>query len=304
MKLGIAGAGAIGCHYGVLLQQAGCEVTLLARGAHLDAMRRGGLLHESGGTVSRIEVEATDRTPALRDCDVILLCCKMTGLQAMLDALAAVVADDALLVTLQNGVEAPAVAASVFPRHALLAGTAFIGARLEGPAHVIHSAAGGIRLAPWRQGTGDRHVDALLQALAAAGVPARMEDDAQRMLWRKLLWNCGFNAITAITRRFARDVAADPGTLAVIRDAMRETLTLALACGIGLSDEDMEKHIRVTLEMGPVKTSMWQDIEAGRATEVDHINGYVARASARLGLDAPVNRMLAALLHAIEAGGA
>jgi len=129
-----------------------------------------------------------------------------------------------------------------------------------------------------------------------------MDDDPEAMLWRKLLWNCGFNAITAITRRYAREMAADDGTLEMVRQAMVETVALAQARGIGLDAADMDKHIDVTLAMGPVKTSMWQDIDAGHKTEVDFLNGYVAAESVAMHLSAPVNQCLTTLVHAIERG--
>jgi 2-dehydropantoate 2-reductase len=300
MKIGIAGAGAVGCHYGSMLQQAGYDVLLLGRGEHLAALQNDGLVHESNGVHRHLTVKATNSVVDLGACDVVMICCKMIGLSAMLESLQGVIRKGALLVSLQNGVEAPDYVSSAFPHHAIVAGTAFIGARIENPGHVIHSAAGGIRLAQWKDGEGAVYFKPLVQALETAGVPTRMEEDARLMLWRKLLWNIGFNAITAITGRHARDVAAVPETLAIIQTAMQEAVSVARAEGVVLTDEDIAKHIRVTLEMGPVKTSMWQDIETGRLTEVDYINGYIVNRADALSLQAPVNRMLTALLHAIE----
>jgi len=300
MKIGVAGAGAVGCHYGSLLQRAGYEVVLLARGVHLQTLQRQGLEHESGGQRWIVPVHATDDASELSGCDVLLLCSKMTGLNDLLSKLNGCVGKDTLLVTLQNGVEAPDIVAEHFPGHAVVAGTAFIGARIEAPGHVIHSAAGGMRLAAWGQGSSEDAVDGLLEALDKAGVPSRREADAQLMLWRKLLWNVGFNALTAITRRYASDMAAAAETLEIVRAAMQEAVDLAQSRNIALDEEDIAKHISITLEMGPVKTSMWQDIEAGRPTEVDYINGFVARESREKSMPAPVNSMLTAMLHAIE----
>lgn len=302
MKIGFLGAGAVGCHYGSKLQQAGVDVLLLARGAHLQAMLSHGLKHESEGVCRDIAIAATGAIERLRTCSVLVLSCKMTGLNAMLDEMQGNIADGALLVTLQNGVQAPAMVAAAFPDHAVVAGTAFIGARLEQPGFVKHTAAGGVRMGLWQGGGGEEYVARLMDACVVAGVPARMDDDPEAMLWRKLLWNCGFNAITAITRRYAREMAADDGTLEMVRQAMVETVALAQARGIGLDAADMDKHIDVTLAMGPVKTSMWQDIDAGHKTEVDFLNGYVAAESVAMHLSAPVNQCLTTLVHAIERG--
>ncbi|MDX8404692.1 MAG: 2-dehydropantoate 2-reductase [Mariprofundus sp.] len=298
MKIGFAGAGAVGSHYGSKLSQAGYEVLLLARGAHLRALQSGGLKHDSEGSSLILSVDASDDMNRLGECDVVVVSCKMTGLARLLESIHGHVPAGALLVTLQNGVEAPDMVAEAFPEHAVVAGTAFIGARLEAPGYVIHSAAGGVRMGLWHQGNGVQYLTELDGAFQTAGVASRIDADPRAMLWRKLLWNCGFNAITAMTRRYARQMAAHAETLQLVRAAMQETVALARAQGIAIDDRDINKHIAVTLAMGPVKTSMWQDLEAGRPCEVDYINGYVASRSAALGLAAPVNRMLTTLMHA------
>ncbi len=302
LHIGIAGAGAVGCHYGSRLLQAGCHVTFLARGAHLQALQRDGLHHQTLTGTHRFTVTATDQPAALADCDVVLLCCKMTGLPAMLAALQGQLRSDALLITLQNGVEAPAAVAAAFPQHPIIAGTAFIGARRTAPGAILHSAAGGLRLASWRESgqQTDPRLEQLLAALHAADVPTRLESDADAMLWRKLLWNCGFNAMTALTRQYAKQVAADAELCALVREAMAEAVSVAQRAGIAIGQEDIDKHIAVTLAMGEVKTSMWQDLEADQRTEVDFINGTIVRQASALQIPAPINRMLTALIHAQE----
>ncbi|RMH59615.1 MAG: 2-dehydropantoate 2-reductase [Zetaproteobacteria bacterium] len=297
MKIGIAGAGAVGCHYAAKLLAAGADVLLLARGAHLRALCDHGLLHESDGQCRRLEVAASDDVTILDGCDVILLASKMTDLEGMLAAMGAARLKPGMLATLQNGVRAPGMVAEVFPGVPVLAGTAFIGVRRVAPGHVLHTAAGGVRLAWWRQMGAS--AEPLLDWLERAGVPARMEPDAVTLLWRKMLWNCGFNALTAITRRYAKDMAANPETREIVEAAMREALALARHEGAGVDEDDIRKHIEVTLRMGPVKTSMWQDVEMGARTEIDELNGYVAKRAQTLGLSAPVNAMLTALVHAL-----
>lgn len=299
MRIGFAGAGAVGCHYGSKLIQAGEDVLLLARGAHLQALQQG-LIHESGGERLQLAVDATDNVARLADCNVVVVSSKMTGLKALLRAMQGCLSDDAMLVSLQNGVQAPDMLAEAFPGHAVVAGTAFIGVRLEAPGHIIHSAAGGIRLGLWRDGSGSALLPVLNEALRAAGVASDIDADPAAMLWRKLLWNCGFNAITAITRRYAREVASNDETLQMVRAAMQETVTLANELSVAIDALDIDRHIDVTLAMGPVKTSMWQDVEAGHISEVDYMNGYVAERAESLGLAAPANRILTTLMHALD----
>ncbi len=302
MRIGIAGAGAVGCHYGSLLAQGGAEVKLLARGAHLRAMQEHGLTHETQGKTCIVRIPADDNTAIFRDADVVILACKMTDFDAMVCALDGNVRADALLMTMQNGVLAPEWLAEVFPAHAIAAASAFIGARIEAPGHVIHSAAGHVRMGMWREGDAAVSLEAVQQAFVDGGVDAAIVPDIRQLLWNKLLWNCGFNAVTALTRRFAAELLEDEASASLVRTLMRETVALAHAKEIALTGDDIEKHLELTRKAGPVKTSMWQDMEHGKPTEIDIMNGFVADEAERTGMDAPANRMLATLIRAAETG--
>ncbi len=300
MKIGFAGAGAVGCHYGSKLQQAGFDLILLARGAHLKALQTMGLQHDSGGKTDNIAIAATDEIKQLKDCGIIIISCKMTDLANMISALQPIVQTNMLLVTLQNGVEAPDLVATAFPGNAIAAGTAFIGAQFTQPGHLVHSAAGSIRMGLWQQGDAEYRLAPLIESFQLASVPAKIETDPTVMLWRKLLWNCGFNAITAITQSYARDIAANKETLHIVQQAMQEAVAIAQKECVNIDQHDIAKHIEITLKMGDLKTSMWQDIESGKQTEVDYMNGYIAKKAERLHIAAPTNRMLTSLIHAME----
>jgi 2-dehydropantoate 2-reductase len=246
-----------------------------------------------------LPVVAGDDPAMLADCDVILLSSKTTGLEYLCARLAPHIGADTVLLTLQNGVEAPALVSRLFPSHAVLAGSAFIGVRVERPGFVVHSAAGHLRLGAW-QGEAWSQQARLLAAWQAVGVDARAVDDMHHMLWNKMLWNCGFNAITALTRRYARDVAAEARGVRWVRDAMHEVRQVAAAEGVELKPEEAERHITMTLQAGPVKTSMWQDFEHGHATEIDTMNGCIVRLAEQHGLAVPVNAMLADLIRLAE----
>jgi len=300
MRIAIAGAGAVGCHYGSLLSQGGHDVVFLARGKHLAAMQVNGLHHVSMDEEHVLSVNAGNSPSLLEQAEVILLTCKMTDLGGMLQEIRAHVPADALLVTLQNGVQAPDMVAEAFPEHAVAAGTAFIGVRLEAPGIVVHSAAGDVQLGLWRQDAGMQYLSPFQAALRESGIPVHEDGDMRLTMWRKMVWNCGFNPITALTRRYARDIATHPDTRVIVRDAMQEVVQVAQAEGVALSDADAERHIRTTQAMGTVKTSMWQDIERQRPTEIDALNGYVTELSGRHGIEAPVNRTLSVLVRALE----
>ncbi len=299
-RIGVAGAGAVGGHYGLMLQQAGMKVRFLARGAHLQAMQAAGLRHVAPDGVLRcMPVQCSDNPALLRDCHVILLACKTTQLPTMLASLATHAAS-AALISMQNGVDAPAQIARVFPTSVVIAASAFIGARVEPAGTIIHSAAGHIRLAPW-QGNSAKVLQVLTKVWQQAGTGARILPDARRMLWHKMLWNCGFNAITALTRRYAREIAADASCRAHVEAAMQEALAVAQAEGVTLEQADIASHIALTLKAGEVKTSMWQDVLHGRETEIEAMNGRIVALAQQYGIAVPVNRMLSDLIRALTA---
>jgi 2-dehydropantoate 2-reductase len=303
MKVAIAGAGAVGCHYGSLLQQTGCDVVFLARGPHLQAMQTTGLKHTSLDWQRELSVRADDDPSVVADAHAVLITCKTTGLDEMCRQLVNNLPANALLVTLQNGVQAPDMVAKYFPDHSIVAGSAFIGARIEAPGHVVHSAAGHIRLGLW-QNNNDPDIESTLESLLSyfqqAGVDARRVVDAKQLLWNKMLWNCGFNAITALTCRYARDIANEEATAELALAAMQEAVLLADAMGVSLPEHAAEKQLAISKKLGLVKTSMWQDIEQARPTEIDAMNGYISATADELGHKAPANRMLATLIRALD----
>jgi len=303
MKIAIAGAGAVGCHYGSLLQQTGCEVVFLARGSHLQVMQTAGLMHKSMDRQWDIPVQADCDPAIVAGANVVIITCKTTGLDDMCRQLVDTVPANALLVTLQNGVQAPDIVAKYFPDQSIVAGSAFIGVRIEAPGHVVHSAAGHIRLGLW-QHPHDLDIESKLESLLSyfqqVGVDARRVADAKQLLWNKMLWNCGFNAITALTRRYARDIANEEATATLALVAMQETVSLARTLGVNLPEYAAEKQLALSKNLGPVKTSMWQDIEQDRPTEIDAMNGYILDTADELGHKVPANRILATLVRALD----
>jgi len=303
IRVGIAGAGAVGCFYGLALQRAGLDVSFLARGKHLQALQGTGLLYESAGKRDIFTVNASDNVEILAGCDVILLCCKTTQLDAMCQSLLHVVNPKVTWLTLQNGVQAADQVSAYFPNHGVLAASAFIGVRIEKAGHVIHSAAGHIRLGSWCKGEGkcdDMILKSLQDAWQKAGVDAKVEEDMRMMLWQKMLWNCGFNAVTALTKRYARDVALHDDMAAWVRTAMLEVIAVASENGVCLDEDMVDQHMQMTREAGEVKSSMWQDISHQKPTEITAMNGYIAEQGKKLGIAVPINTMLANMIDLAE----
>jgi len=299
MSVGIAGSGAVGCFYGLALQRACLDVLFLARGAHCKALHEHGICLESQGEGKRYPVTSSNDIALLADCDVILLCCKTTQLDAMCRQLLTVIKENTCLLTLQNGVQAADQVMAYFPNHSVLAASVFIGVRIEKPGYIIHSAAGHIRFGHWH-GRADDCLTALQRAFLLAGVDAKIEGDMRLMLWKKMLWNCGFNAITGLTKRYARDVALDENMSVWVRSAMLEVVHIAQTMGIALDESMLEQQMQLTCKSGAVKSSMWQDISHQKETEISAMNGYIAAQGKRFGIAVPINSMLEDMIHLAE----
>ncbi len=300
--VGVAGAGAVGGHYAARLASAGVSIRLLARGAHLAHLQQRGLVYEprEGGR-RLLRLPASDDPAFLADCAIWLLAAKTKVLPALLDALAPY-AKGKVVITLQNGVSAPELAARAFPESVIVAGSAFVGAWMPAPGCVRHTAAGGLHFARVR-GDPAGKLAWLAGRLAAARVEAGIECDWRAMLWRKMVWNCGFNALTALLDMQAHEVARDAHASQVARRAMEETVQVARALGVRLPQALPEAMLARTRKLEGVRTSMWQDLARGRKTEIEDMNGQVARLAKAQGLDAPVNETLADLVRAREERG-
>jgi len=301
IRVGIAGAGAVGCFYGLALQRAGLDVVFFARGIHLQVLQHHGLLYESAGKKGVFHVHASDDVQSLADCDVILLSCKTTQLDDMCCTLSSVVKPSVTWLTLQNGVQSAGQVSVYFLKHPVLAASAFIGVRIEKPGHVIHSAGGYIRLGFWCKGKGDNiMLKSLQDAWQKAGIDAKVEKDMRTMLWQKMLWNCGFNAVTALTRRYARDVVLHENMAAWVRVTMVEVMDVAHAMGVNLDENMVDKHMQLTCEAGEVKSSMWQDMSHKKATEIAAMNGYIVEQGKKFGVAVPINTILTDMINLAE----
>lgn len=135
-----------------------------------------------------------------------------------------------------------------------------------------------------------------------AGIPIKISEDIQKDIWSKMVWNVGFNAITAITGSMVSDVLSILESRRVIEMAMKETVEVAKGKGIKIADDIVEKTISKTLKTGAIKTSMLQDVENGRKTEIDSINGAIVRIGKEMGISVPVNETLYGIVKIIDKG--
>jgi 2-dehydropantoate 2-reductase len=303
----VVGAGAVGCFYGAMLARAGVRVILVGRPVHVEAIERDGLKLDMAGQVEAIRVEASTELAAVRSADLVLVCVKSTDTDAVASDLAPLLAPDAVILSLQNGVEnAPTIARHV--RQTVVPAVVYVATAMAGPGTVKHFGRGDLVVggldAAAAHDTAVAGVLADLVALfAAAGVQVTISGDVMAELWAKLLVNCAYNAISALAQAPYARLAALPEIRAVQHAIVREVVALAQAEGVALQVEPSLQAVeRIARTMPAQYSSTAQDVARRKPSEIDHLNGFVARRGRELGVAVPVNQTLHALVKLVEAG--
>lgn len=308
-KVCVFGAGAVGCYFGARLAIAGAPVTLIARGPHVQAIEQHGLIFESAGTRTPVRLAATTHPDALGSADLVLFCVKSRDTDEGARTVAARLKPGAVVVSLQNGVDNVARMRAAAGLDALAA-VVYVACSMAGPGHVRHAGRGDLVLGqlPDTAGTSPSHrVDSQAAARVAAvferaAVPCPVSGDVRVDLCVKLVMNCVFNPISALGRAHYARLVGDPPTVAMMRDVIAECVLVARADGIELPAVDhlLQSALALGHAMAQATSSTAQDLAAGRPTEIESLNGYVARRAVELGVAAPVNQALRALVRLAE----
>ena len=294
MKVAVMGAGAVGCYYGAMLARAGHEVVLVGRPAHVEAVRANGLRLETKAFDERVRLDASTRADAVQGAGLVLFCVKSTDTESAAAEIGPHLAPDALVLTLQNGVDNDTRVRSVLPSSDVAAAVVYVATEMAGPGHVKHHGRGELVIAP------SRSSEQVAQLLAAAGVPTEISGNVRGSLWAKLVLNCAYNALSAIARLPYGELVKGQGVAEAIRDVVAECLAVASADGVAITG-DTDAAVRAIAESMPSQySSTAQDLARGRASEIDHLYGFVVRRGEALGVPTPANRMLWVLVKLLE----
>jgi len=304
----VVGAGAVGSFYGAMLSRAGHAVTLVGRAAHVEAVGREGLQLHMGGRIEAVRVAATTALAAVRDADLVLFCVKSTDTDAVAREMAPLLPERTLVLSLQNGVgNPPAIAHHVHGAgQAVVPAVVYVATAMPEPGVVKHFGRGDLVVGPLTDAdAADAARAAQLQVLAAfftaAGVPVRLSPTVMDELWAKLMVNCAYNAISALAQLPYGHLVALPEVRELQQAVVREVVAVAAAEGRHLPlAEAMQAMERIATAMPAQYSSTAQDLARGKPTEIDHLNGHVARRGAELGIPAPVNQALHALVKLAE----
>ena len=292
MRFAIMGAGAVGCYYGARLALAGHDVALIGRSALVEAVRADGLRLEIEGETRSAVVEAGEDASLIVGAEIVLCCVKSGDTEAVAGEMLPHLDREATVLSLQNGVSNAETLERVLGRR-VIAAAVYVASRMVGPGTVRHEGRGELAIG----GPGAPQVAAVLEA---AGIATLVSDDVMVSLWEKLVINCAFNPLSALTRLPYGRIAAEEGLPALIEDVAREALAVARAEGHAVADEVLEAVRSIPVTMPVQLSSTAQDILRGRPTEIDHLNGEVVRRAARHGIAVPLNRTLYLLTKLAE----
>jgi 2-dehydropantoate 2-reductase len=294
--IAVMGAGAVGCYYGGMLARAGHDVTLIARAQHVEAVQKSGLRMETKMFDEQVPMRASEEASGARGAKLVLFSVKSTDTERAGAALAPYLERDAVILTLQNGVDNAERLAATLGRNVVPA-VVYVAVEMAGPGHVRHHGRSELLI-------GSSPASArIAAAFSAAGVPIEVSDNVIGALWAKLIVNCAYNALSAITQLpYGRMVQGD-GVPAVMGDVVDECLAVARAAGIDVPGDLLKAVPQIAETMPGQFSSTAQDLARGKPTEIDHLNGFVVRKGDALGVPTPANRVLLALVKLLEERG-
>jgi 2-dehydropantoate 2-reductase len=297
MKIAVFGAGAVGAYFGGRLAQAGADVHLIARGAHLAALRRDGLRVRSVAGDFHLALQATDDPAAIGPCELVLFCVKSFDTESAAERLEPLVGEGTAVLSLQNGIDNEDKIAAAVGRGHVLGGAAFVLATIAEPG-VIEQTGGPRRIVFGElDGSRSERVERLLELCAAAGVDAAIADDVRAVLWDKFAFLCALAGMTAVVRLPLGEIRTAPEAWRMFRRLIAEVAGVAAAEGVRLPEDAVERHAAFAAGLEPGSfSSLHYDLTHGKPLELDALHGTVLRLARKHGLDVPMSEAVYALL--------
>jgi 2-dehydropantoate 2-reductase len=304
MKFAIMGAGGLGAYFGARLVQAGHEVAFIARGAHLAAMRENGLRVISElGDAHLAPIVATEDPMTVGQVDHVILTVKLWDTEAAAEAAKPLIGPRTTIVSLQNGIEKDEVLARIVGPAHVIGGVSYIAANIAKPGVIEHTGRLVRATVGELDGTQTDRVNAIVQALAAAGIEAQVSNDIKKATWEKFVFLVGFAGVTSLVRSAVGPIRENWEARSLLAETMLEVVNVGRAAGVNLDSTFAETQLRLCDTVpAQVRASMTVDLERGRRLELPWLNGAVVRLGRELHVDTPVNGVITRAL-AIYANG-
>jgi len=308
MRIAVMGTGGVGAYFGTRLALGGCDVSFIARGRHLDAIRQRGLKVESPlGDMHLATPRATDDPADIGAVDLVLFGVKLWDTETAAKAAAPLIGQETAVVSLQNGVRKDDILRDVLGDRAVMGGACYIAAQIAEPGVIRHS--GTMQKIVFGEYDGKRstRAEAFLNACQRAGIDAEISADIRRTIWEKLVFLVGLSGLTTTIRKPIGPIRSNLRTRALLLDAMREVVAVGRAQGVQLAADFADSRLAFADGLPETMTSsMHNDLERGNRLEVDGLSGDVVERGRAANVPTPVNRAIydILILHAAGQGQA
>jgi len=301
MKIAVIGAGAMGSLFGALLAESGVSVRLYDIWAeHVKAINEKGLGIELDGKTRSVSLNATTDKGQIGKADLAIIFVKSTQTGDAARVASELVSDTGFVLTLQNGMGNADIIAEVIDPGMIIAGTTSHGATMLGPGLIRHAGTGPTVIGMW-SGNEKAGIQKIADVFNKAGIITETADDIRSVVWKKLIINVGINAITALTGIKNGMILDLSATKALVRTAVEEAMEVARTRGVKMPDDMVEHVFQVAEATRANRSSMGQDVDNKRQTEINAINGAVVREARKLGINVPVNQTLTTLIETLQA---
>lgn len=304
MKIAVMGSGGVGGYFGGRLAQAGYDVTFIARGAHLAAMREHGLKIESqSGDIHVPRVKVTDDPATIGPVDLVMFCVKLADTETAARAIKPLFGPDTGIVSFQNGVQKDEILRRIFGDKAVMGGVGYVATAIGRPGVIKHTGTMQRLLFGEYDGRRSARAEYLFEACKRAGINAELSPDIRRAIWEKFVFLVGLSGTTTTVRLPIGPIRENPHSRAFLFDIIQEAVAVGRAHGVALPEDYAQ--IRLAFCDGlpaEMTSSMHHDLDRGNPLEVAWLSGGVVDLGAAVGVPTPANRAVRAILAPHEQG--
>jgi 2-dehydropantoate 2-reductase len=304
VRIAVMGSGGVGGFFGARLAQGGADVTFIARGAHLAAMREHGLIVESAHEPIRLsKVQATDDPGSIGPVDIVLFCVKLWDTESAARSLLPIMRPGSAVISFQNGVQKDDMLRAVFGSDAVMGGVGYMATTIGRPGVIVQTGSMQRMIFGEYNAPSSPRAETLLAACQRGGINAEISADIRRAIWEKYVFLVGLSGATTAMRVPLGPIRENPASRQFLFDLMREVVAVGRAHGVALPEDYAEQRMAFADGLPPDMTSsMHHDLDRGRPLEVRWLAGGVVDLGAAVGVPTPANRAVRDILI-LHAGG-
>ena len=298
MKIVVMGSGGVGGYFGARLAANGADVTFIARGEHLAAMRRDGLkVLSANGDLTVKPVKATDDPASVGHADLVMIAVKLWSTADAARTIAPTMGPNSAVVSWQNGVVAEDILIKLYGKERVIGGVSNIAALIEAPGVIRHNGAMARLIFAELNGKPSKRIDAFAALCKQANIDHVVSDDIDRAIWQKFIFLASFSGMTCATRLSIGPIRTDPETRAMLKAALGEVVAIGRAKGVSLPDDQVEQSLTWADNLPPsMIASMLGDLNRGNRLELPWLSGNVVKLGEELGVATPVHKFIFTVL--------